>query len=396
MADFEITAAASSVCGWCGKQINPGDKLMNAAQFGLENPSGRRARFGHSECIRAARDASGGGAKSTPPSGGADPRVSELDGRIQALAAELKQAARSNEKQHAAAAATLQRVLTEVEALRVATTREHKFVVPDRPEITLTHAHAELPRVIQHAQVALAAPIDKRSYPYLWGPKGGGKSTAAAQVAKVLNMKYACATLNPQSPLSALFGFVTPNGTYSETEFYRMYKGGGLFCIDELDNGAPNLLSTLNGAIAQGYVLFPCGGVEMHKDFLLIATGNTDGRGPTMEYPQRQRLDAATMDRLIHVRWDYDANMEAGIALELNPKAMPWIQWVRKVRAYVDNPANGIRDGVYATPRAIIFGAQALTVPGESPLRVADERVFRGLPETLRAKILAACGEPAI
>jgi len=66
---------------------------------------------------------------------------------------------------------------------------------------------------------------------YMYGDPGTGKSTAAGQVAAVLGLPFAYVSLCPQSSETSLFGFIHAGGTYVETEFFRLYRDGGVFCI---------------------------------------------------------------------------------------------------------------------------------------------------------------------
>lgn len=263
--------------------------------------------------------------------------------------------------------------------------RESKIQVAELPPITFKHAHKELPKVIKYAA--------NRKHVYLYGDKGGGKSTAAKQAAEALGLPYEYISLDPMSPASLVMGYMTPDGRYIESGFYRCYANGGVYCVDEFDNASPSTLTLLNGALANGLASFPCGPVPMHKDFIFIATGNTDGRGATFAYPERKKIGEATMDRVVHINWFYDEELESNIALTLNPKAGDWIDYVRKVRKFVNDPNNGIREGIYATPRTIIEGATDLLM-GIPPAEIAEGRIFRGVTKAVQDKIIKAVGKP--
>lgn len=240
--------------------------------------------------------------------------------------------------------------------------------------------------------------VSQRRNCYLHGPMGVGKSFACAQVAESLGLPYYYISLNPQSPASLLTGFINAHGDYSESLFFRAYRNGGVFCIDELDNASPSLLTTLNSALANGHASFPVGMVERHPDFILVATGNTTGRGGDFQHPERRRIDEATLDRLTFLCFSYDTELEMSLALAQNLEATPWVEWIWNVRAYVENPSNGIRGGIYATQRAILAGSFDLANGPETLtiLEIADRVVFKGMDKDTKIKILNACPIPRV
>lgn len=139
---------------------------------------------------------------------------------------------------------------------------------------------------------------------WLYGPAGTGKSTLAEQVATALDVPFEwCQALQDKSEFE---GFVDANGVYHETAFYRAFKNGGVFLMDELDSTAAEVLTPFNGAIAQRKYGFPNGEkIVAHKDFICIAAGNTKGRGGDIVYNGRFQLDASTLDRFAYQLVDY-------------------------------------------------------------------------------------------
>jgi cobaltochelatase CobS len=209
---------------------------------------------------------------------------------------------------------------------------------------------------------------------YLYGDPGSGKSTAAIKAAEALGMKHGYISLTPMTPESRLFGYMNGmTGEYVSTEFYRLYRDGGVFCIDEMDNGSSSLLVALNSALENGSCAFPCGMVKKHADFILVATGNTVGLGANRMFPNRQPMDGAFRERFLFCEWNTDESLERHIALQFNPKAASWVDWVQRLRAY----AKQHYPMLLVTQRASIKGSKLLA-NGFDPSVAANMTVFKG------------------
>lgn len=151
----------------------------------------------------------------------------------------------------------------------------------------------------------------------LIGPTGSGKSLCVGQVAKLLGMQMYYT--NNASEEYKLLGFTDAHGKYKETQFYKAFKNGGLFFLDEIDNSHPSALLSLNSAIASTkngnvYMAFEDGEfTQAHPDFRIVAAANTWGNGATRMYCGRSELDAASLDRFIPVYFDYDKKIEKSL-----------------------------------------------------------------------------------
>ena len=119
------------------------------------------------------------------------------------------------------------------------------------------------------SQVQLEEPV------LLIGPAGSGKNHCVKQVADALglHMYYT----NNASNEFKLTGFIDAGGNYRDTEFYKAFKNGGLFCLDELDASDPTALIVINSALANGYMAFPHETIDRHPDFRIVAAANTWG-----------------------------------------------------------------------------------------------------------------------
>jgi len=241
---------------------------------------------------------------------------------------------------------------------------------------TIEGAHSEMPKLMYL--------VSKRHHVYLYGAPGSGKSHASKQVADAIGVPYGFISLNPQTPDSRLLGFIDANGNYRSTLFHDIYQNGGVFCIDEVDNASPSLLTTLNSALENGHMAFPNGLVAKHPDFVLIATGNTCGKGANPMFPERRPFDAAFAERFTFIAWDYDIALEKAITLSINPNADSWHRWVIGTREYCKQHY----PKVLVTPRASYKGAEYLIDSGFSYAQISDMLIFKGLDTATREAIL--------
>ena len=148
----------------------------------------------------------------------------------------------------------------------------------------------------------------------LVGEAGSGKTTGAHNVAKLLNMNYASISVGAQTGKHEFFGYKDAHGNFIETDFYNIYKNGGVFLIDELDAGNAGVLTSINSVLANSFCSFACGMIEKHENFICIATANTYGNGATMEFVGRNAIDGATLDRFGVIDWNIDEALEAQIS----------------------------------------------------------------------------------
>lgn len=143
----------------------------------------------------------------------------------------------------------------------------------------------------------------------LIGPAGSGKNHSIGQIAQALglHMYYT----NNASNEFKLTGFIDAGGNYRNTEFYKAFKNGGIFFLDEIDNSDPSALIAINSALANGYMAFPHETIDRHPNFRMVAAANTWGKGSDLQYVGRNALDGATLDRFDNVFFDYDRKLES-------------------------------------------------------------------------------------
>lgn len=163
---------------------------------------------------------------------------------------------------------------------------------------------------------------------FMSGPAGSGKNVICKQVAEALDLDFHFTNAVTQE--YRLTGFIDAMGKYHETEFYRAFKFGGVFFLDEMDASIPEVLVILNAAIANRYFEFPCGKIDAHPDFRIVAAGNTFGTGADNTYTGRYCLDGASLDRFSVVEIDYSRTIEKYIT-NFNEDLINFCEAFRKV-----------------------------------------------------------------
>lgn len=164
----------------------------------------------------------------------------------------------------------------------------------------------------------------------LVGPTGSGKTHLAKQVADALGMDFTFNSMSEGVSESSLLGRMLPASkgsewVYKDSPFVRSYRDGGVHLLDEIDAADPNLLVTVNAAIANGFLSLPFADakpIKRHKDSVIIAAANTYGNGADRMYVGRNQLDAATINRFVMgtVEVDYDRDVERAIVAAILPQ----------------------------------------------------------------------------
>jgi hypothetical protein len=133
-----------------------------------------------------------------------------------------------------------------------------------------------------------------------------------------------------------ILGFQTATGAYSATNFYRCYKYGKIAFCDELDNGNSRATVKLNSFLSNGKdarYSFPNGeSVKRHKNFRIIAAGNTAGNGADANYNTREKIEESVQQRFTPIYVGYDNAVEEKIL----KKYPDWYQFVVVFRMATD------------------------------------------------------------
>ena len=212
----------------------------------------------------------------------------------------------------------------------------------------------------------------------LVGGAGGGKTHLVGSVARALKLNFYPMSVGLQTTKSDLLGFINANGIYMPSPIRLAYENGGVLLLDEFDSAHAGVITILNSLLANGHCSFPDKIVEKHKDFVCLCACNTYGKGGTIDYVGRNRLDAATLDRFIIVDVDYDENLERELT-----KNDEWTNTIKQIRDTIDK--FGIK--MIVSPRASMDGADLLEA-GFTMDEVLQMCIFKGCDDDVKTKIL--------
>lgn len=360
----------ANVCHECAVPVAPGDRVAVPA-----DGTWRTYCADHAPAVPAPVSTPAPAVTPAAKAGAAGPLGDFLEGEVRRIVAE------TGADPAAIAEVVRETVASEIEAIR-ASLPVRAIRLPEREPATLPESHHEtLPRVLQYLATG--------QHVMLTGPAGSGKSTLARQAADALGHAFYPMSVGPADMASKMFGFVDAGGTYHSTPARDAFEHGGVFLLDEGDNGHPSCLNALNAMLANGVCSFPDRVVERHPDFVCVMATNTFGTGPDAQYVGRQVLDAAFLDRFsIKVTVGYDEKLETSLALgyastpETRQAIESWIVRCRGYRRAADTA--GLR--VIIGPRVVIAGAALLSV-GVPADEVAEVTVLAGMDEATRRTI---------
>lgn len=242
------------------------------------------------------------------------------------------------------------------------------------PSVKINNAHEALPDLVK--LVSIKGMNGHRQNVYMYGPAGSGKSTGARQASDVLGIPFSYMSCNPMMPDSRILGFMSANGQYIPSNFFRLYTEGGVFCFDEIDNASASFVTTLNALLENGHGAFPHGNFPRHPDFVCVCTANTIGRGGDIHYPERRALDGAFLERFLFLNWGYDFSLTSNIVDGIlgREKGREFLVWVTETGDAIKSRFPTL----IVSPRAYIQGA-LLELNGMSRQQIEACVISRGV-----------------
>lgn len=244
--------------------------------------------------------------------------------------------------------------------------REQKEEQREKRERKLRTKHIKYNQIMTCIEVGI--PV------YLAGPAGSGKNYTVEKIAEELGWNFYFSNSIQQE--YKLTGFIDAGGKYHETEFYKacMDEEECIFFLDEIDASIPDVLVLLNAAIANGYFEFPNRRVDF-DNVHFVAAGNTLGNGADERYTGRMVLDSATLDRFAIIPFDYDRDIELGLA----NKNEELVNFIHDVRDFVDK--RGLRHTVSYRCIKMVTSLEEAEMSLED---ILDIVVFKGVDKDTR------------
>ena len=225
------------------------------------------------------------------------------------------------------------REIVEAEVKAAQLPRPIEVRLPDGQRNQIDTAHHQLEEVLSligegHQNVLMV------------GPAGSGKTTLAKNLAQALGLEFGFISLSQGVTESHLLGRILPQADgswqYQPSRFIEVFENGGVFLLDEIDAADPNLMVSINAALANGILANPNGtNHKGHENTLIIAAANTWGRGADASYVGRNALDASTLDRFVMSTAfvNYDGELERQITSDLtNGQQQALLNWVIGLR----------------------------------------------------------------
>jgi MoxR-like ATPase len=257
--------------------------------------------------------------------------------------------------------------------------REIEIKIPNLEPKIIKNQHFMFEELVKHV-------VSKESV-LMSGPAGSGKSYAGNKLAEVLGRIFRYVAVCATTTKSDLAGYVDMHGNFRDVSGLKMcVKDGGLFMVDEIDGGNPNILIIINDLTAKtpGRDTWqaPDGEiVKIHENFAFIACANTWGLGADEQYVGRNRLDASTRDRFNKLSWDYDERLEAEIVGHKDTT-----DYVKKVRKAVFK----LKEHVVVSPRSAQKIAKMIQCGiVKSPAEGADRTIWPGVSIDVKQRVLA-------
>jgi len=127
--------------------------------------------------------------------------------------------------------------------------------------------------------------LDRGMNIWLYGGTGAGKSSLAEQVCAIGKIPLIYQSFHEDIKPDSLFGnfrLEDGNTVWQDGPVTKAYREGLVLLLDEIDGTPPEILFCLYAILDRKHLVLADNGCEVvkpHKNFRIIATGNTLGRG---------------------------------------------------------------------------------------------------------------------
>lgn len=146
--------------------------------------------------------------------------------------------------------------------------------------------------------------FDRGMNMWLYGGTGAGKSSLVEQVCAIGKMSLIYQSFHEDIKPDSLFGgkeLVDGNTVWQDGPVTKAYREGHVLLLDEIDGTPPEILFCLFAILDRKPLVLADNGCEIikpHKNFRVVATGNTLGRGDeTGSYSGTNVLNRAFLNR---------------------------------------------------------------------------------------------------
>ncbi len=199
------------------------------------------------------------------------------------------------------------------------------------------------------------------------GPAGNGKTTAVEQALSFLNIPFVSLSCTDRTEVVDLVGgtVLTVNGEeWRDGLATTAFREGKAVVLDEADALDPRVFMALQNALQDGgmdgkarFINTPSGRVYPGDACPIILCMNTTGDGPNRAYVGRNRLDAASLDRLSYISTSYENEIEILIGRGYSRfTAQRVVAWASTTRQKIND--NGL--SMTLSPRTLLRMAQGI------------------------------------
>lgn len=264
------------------------------------------------------------------------PQETKSDPQLERRVTALESGTRLHSASISEAQITINELKQQIAELNRVRKVEFTVVQPDKTKVTIKEdTHEAFEQVLWHLTVG--------DNVMLVGPKGSGKTTLCEQLAKALKRDWNFISMSGGTTETKLYGKSTPNITngkleYHRPEFVRLYEEGGLYLIDEVDAGDPNVLLSLNNPLENKWMSVERAKnpkIKMNPKFICMSAANTWGHGADRQYVGRNQLDGAFVERWTQIDMDYDKNLEFKLCAKIAPGKEEWVEKLHRFRSAV-------------------------------------------------------------